>query len=87
MQKALSLRPPGLVPLGKGLLGDSPAGEQSKVFSYGTKLKKSVYANKMTLRSSVIFISFSLSHFCDNGISGIMVYVVCSLFCVIYFLF
>ncbi|XP_029939243.1 ribonucleoprotein PTB-binding 2 isoform X2 [Salarias fasciatus] len=24
MQKALSLRPPGLVPLGKGLLGDSP---------------------------------------------------------------
>ncbi|KAM6921096.1 ribonucleoprotein PTB-binding 2 [Xenentodon cancila] len=25
MQKALSLRPPGLVPLGKGLLGDSPA--------------------------------------------------------------
>ncbi|XP_061594706.1 ribonucleoprotein PTB-binding 2 [Cololabis saira] len=25
MQKALSLRPPGLIPLGKGLLGDSPA--------------------------------------------------------------
>lgn len=29
MQKALSLRPPGLVPMGKGLLGDSPSGEQS----------------------------------------------------------
>ncbi|KAM9848619.1 ribonucleoprotein PTB-binding 2 [Aulostomus maculatus] len=25
MQKALSLRPPGLIPLGKGLLGDSPS--------------------------------------------------------------
>lgn len=31
MQKALSLRPPGLVPLGKGLLGDSPTGEQGWV--------------------------------------------------------
>ena len=30
MQKALSLRPPGLVPLGKGLLGDSPTGEQGR---------------------------------------------------------
>ena len=30
MQKALSLRPPGLMPLGKGLLGDSPTGEQGR---------------------------------------------------------
>ncbi|XP_035509483.1 ribonucleoprotein PTB-binding 2 [Morone saxatilis] len=29
MQKALSLRPPGLVPLGKGLLGDSPTASSS----------------------------------------------------------
>lgn len=27
MHRALSLRPPGLVPLGKGLLGDSPTGK------------------------------------------------------------
>lgn len=31
MQKALSLRPPGLVQLGKGLLGDSPTGKHSVV--------------------------------------------------------
>lgn len=29
VQKALSLRPPGLLQLGKGLLGDSPSGERS----------------------------------------------------------
>lgn len=31
MQKALSLRPPGLVPLGKGLLGNAPTGKQGRV--------------------------------------------------------
>lgn len=59
MQKALSLRPPGLMPLGKGLLGESPTGEQNclniSCRAKKNKLVWSLYQNGVKLRPLVLF--------------------------------
>nr|XP_043900415.1 ribonucleoprotein PTB-binding 2 [Solea senegalensis] len=49
MQKALSLRPPGLVSLGKGLLGDSPTGKQERERVSVKKKKKTITAKQRKL--------------------------------------
>lgn len=87
MQKALSLRPPGLVPLGKGLLGDSPTGEQRWLTVYPCNYWKLIRPPEplslhlSSLSSAIIRTSHAFDEFRPHLVSVMWCETVCHTVC------